>query len=50
MDSYPIRVRSVNVREPFRDRLKTNSWRNRSTLNVVTIKRHAPTLIGFQEC
>ncbi len=50
MDSYPIRVRSVNVRGPFRDRLKTNSWRNRSTLNVVTIKRHAPTLIGFQEC
>src|SRR5919202_1210886 len=26
-----------------------NAWENRAALNVATIKRHAPELIGFQE-
>ncbi|MGH3145574.1 MAG: endonuclease/exonuclease/phosphatase family protein, partial [Rubrobacter sp.] len=41
---------SFNVRGSFRDRLKTNAWRNRSALNVATIERCAPALIGLQEC
>ena len=40
---------SFNVRGSFRDRGTANSWRNRAALNVATIKRHAPDLIGLQE-
>jgi endonuclease/exonuclease/phosphatase family metal-dependent hydrolase len=50
LDGYPIRVMSFNVRGSFRDNLKTNAWRNRAALNVATIKRAAPVLIGLQEC
>jgi endonuclease/exonuclease/phosphatase family metal-dependent hydrolase/flavin-binding protein dodecin len=40
---------SFNVRGSFRDRGTGNSWRNRAALNVATIKRQAPDLIGLQE-
>jgi endonuclease/exonuclease/phosphatase family metal-dependent hydrolase len=45
-----IRIMSFNVRGSFRDRLKAQAWRNRAALNVATIKRCAPDLIGLQEC
>jgi endonuclease/exonuclease/phosphatase family metal-dependent hydrolase len=41
---------SFNVRGSFRDNLKRNAWRNRAALNVATIERAAPVLIGLQEC
>ena len=44
-----IRVMSFNVRGSFRDMRKRNTWRNRATLNVATIERYAPHLIGLQE-
>jgi len=50
LDTCPIRVMSFNVRGSFRDRLKPNAWRNRAALNVATIERCAPDLIGLQEC
>ena len=40
---------SFNVRGYFRDALKKNAWRNRAALNVATIKRYAPDVIGLQE-
>jgi endonuclease/exonuclease/phosphatase family metal-dependent hydrolase len=40
---------SFNVRGSFRDRGKADAWDNRADLNVETIERWAPTLIGFQE-
>jgi endonuclease/exonuclease/phosphatase family metal-dependent hydrolase len=40
---------SFNVRGSFRDRNKKDAWRNRAALNVATIERHAPDLIGLQE-
>ncbi len=49
MDGRRIRVMSFNVRGSFRDRAKTNAWDNRAPLNVETIVRWAPGLIGFQE-
>lgn len=50
MIEHPIRVMSFNVRGSFRDRVKTNAWRNRAALNLATIERCAPDLIGLQEC
>ncbi len=41
---------SFNVRGAFRDRLKPYAWRNRAALNVATIERCAPDVIGLQEC
>ncbi len=41
---------SFNVRGSFRDAGRKNAWPNRAALNVATIKRHAPTLVGLQEC
>ena len=41
---------SFNVRGSFRDVGRKNSWPNRAALNVATIDRHAPTLVGLQEC
>ena len=49
MDKHTIRVMSFNVRGSFRDARKKNAWRNRATLNVATIERYAPDLIGLQE-
>lgn len=40
---------SFNVRGSFRDPGTKNSWRNRAALNVETIERYAPDLIGLQE-
>lgn len=47
--SYRIRVMSFNVRGSFRDARKKNAWRNRAKLNVATIERYAPDVIGLQE-
>ena len=44
-----IRVMSFNVRGSGHERDGVNAWNNRADLNVETIERHAPHLIGFQE-
>ena len=49
MDEYTIRVMSFNIRGSFRDRATSDAWDNRADLNVETIERWAPDLIGFQE-
>jgi endonuclease/exonuclease/phosphatase family metal-dependent hydrolase len=40
---------SFNVRGSFHDAAKKNAWRNRAALNIATIKRCAPDVIGLQE-
>jgi endonuclease/exonuclease/phosphatase family metal-dependent hydrolase len=50
LDEYSIRVMSFNVRGSFRDMRKKEAWRNRAALNVATIERYAPDLLGLQEC
>jgi endonuclease/exonuclease/phosphatase family metal-dependent hydrolase len=40
---------SFNVRGSFRDARKKYAWRNRADLNVATIERYAPDVIGLQE-
>jgi endonuclease/exonuclease/phosphatase family metal-dependent hydrolase len=40
---------SFNVRGSFHDTRKKNAWRNRADLNVATIERYAPDVIGLQE-
>jgi len=49
LDGSLIRVMSFNVRGSFRDARKKNAWRNRAALNVATIERYAPDVIGLQE-
>ena len=49
MNEHPIRVMSFNVRGSFHDKLEKNAWRNRAALNVATIERYAPDVIGLQE-
>jgi endonuclease/exonuclease/phosphatase family metal-dependent hydrolase len=49
MDTCLLRVMTFNVRGAFHKGDGKNAWANRSVLNVETIKRHAPDLIGFQE-
>ena len=44
-----IRIMSFNVRGSFRDARRKNAWRNRAGLNVATIERRAPDVIGLQE-
>ena len=44
-----MRVMSFNVRGSFRDATRKNAWRNRADLNVATIERYAPDVIGLQE-
>ncbi len=44
-----IRVMTFNIRGAFFTQDDVNAWQNRAALNVETIKRHAPDLIGFQE-
>jgi endonuclease/exonuclease/phosphatase family metal-dependent hydrolase len=44
-----IRLMSFNVRGSFRDAARRNAWRNRAGLNVATIERYAPDVIGLQE-
>jgi endonuclease/exonuclease/phosphatase family metal-dependent hydrolase len=41
---------SFNVRGSFRDLGTRHAWPNRAAVNVATIERHAPDLIGLQEC
>lgn len=49
MESGLLRVMSFNIRGFSRKGDGINGWKNRAALNVATIKRHAPDLIGFQE-
>jgi endonuclease/exonuclease/phosphatase family metal-dependent hydrolase len=49
VNEHPIRVMSFNVRGSFHDKLERNAWRNRAALNVATIERYAPDVIGLQE-
>jgi endonuclease/exonuclease/phosphatase family metal-dependent hydrolase len=49
MNEHQIRVMSFNVRGSFHDVGKKNAWRNRADLNVATIERYAPDVIGLQE-
>lgn len=45
-----VRVMSFNVRGASHRRDGVNVWEKRSGMNVETIRRHGPGLIGFQEC
>lgn len=45
----PIRVMSFNIRGALKGRDGVNAWDNRASLNVHTVLRHIPDLIGFQE-
>jgi endonuclease/exonuclease/phosphatase family metal-dependent hydrolase len=44
-----LRIMSFNVRGSFSDLDTPNAWPERAALNVETIRRRAPALIGFQE-
>ncbi len=44
-----IRVMSFNIRGASFAQDGVNAWENRAALNVATIQRYAPDLIGFQE-
>ena len=44
-----MRVMSFNVRGALRDAGEKNAWPNRAALNVATIGRYAPDVIGLQE-
>jgi endonuclease/exonuclease/phosphatase family metal-dependent hydrolase len=44
-----IRVMSFNIRGSSFAQDGVNAWANRAALNVATIQRYAPDLIGFQE-
>ena len=48
MESCPVRVMSFNVRGASHEDGR-NDWEDRAGLNVETIKRYGPALIGFQE-
>lgn len=45
-----VRVMTFNVRGSFRDVGKTNAWDARAAMNVGTIRRCGPALVGLQEC
>ncbi len=49
MEASLLRVMSFNIRGFSRRRDGINRWENRAALNVATIKRYAPDLIGLQE-
>ena len=49
MEAGLLRVMSFNIRGFSRRSDGINSWENRAALNVATIKRYAPDLIGLQE-
>ncbi len=44
-----VRVMSFNIRGSSFVEDGVNAWKNRAGLNVATIRRYAPDLIGFQE-
>lgn len=50
LEAPTLGVMSFNVRGSFRDVGRRNAWPNRAALNVATIERHAPNLVGLQEC
>lgn len=50
MSAPTFRVMSFNVRGSFRDLATRNAWPNRAAANVAVIERHAPDLVGLQEC
>ncbi len=50
MDERSIGVMSFNLRGSFRDRGTRDAWPNRAALNVATIERHTPDVVGLQEC
>lgn len=45
----PLRVMSFNIRGAYHRGDGINAWEQRAALNVATIERYAPGLIGFQE-
>jgi endonuclease/exonuclease/phosphatase family metal-dependent hydrolase len=49
LDEHRLRIMSFNVRGSFHDRGTPNAWPERAALNVETIGRHVPDVIGFQE-
>ena len=49
MEAGLLRVMSFNIRGFSRRGDGINRWENRAALNVATIKRYAPDLVGFQE-
>src|SRR5919107_700273 len=49
LEESAVRVMSFNVRGSFHDVRKKNAWRKRAALNVATIERYAPDVIGLQE-
>ena len=44
-----IRVMTFNINGSLSEEADPNAWQERAALNVKTIKRHAPDLIGLQE-
>lgn len=44
-----LRVMSFNIRGSFHHEDGVNAWDKRCDLNVATIKRHAPDILGIQE-
>lgn len=51
MDSETLRVMSFNVRGSYRDLGRRQAcWPSRAAENVAAIERHAPHLVGLQEC
>ena len=49
MEACSLKVMSFNIRGFSRWGDGINSWENRAALNVATIERYAPDLIGLQE-
>jgi endonuclease/exonuclease/phosphatase family metal-dependent hydrolase len=49
LEESPVRVMSFNVRGSFHDVRRKNAWRKRAELNIATIERYAPDVIGLQE-
>jgi endonuclease/exonuclease/phosphatase family metal-dependent hydrolase len=45
-----VRVMSFNVRGASHARDGVNLWEKRAAMNVETIRRYGPDVIGFQEC
>lgn len=49
MNACWLRVRTFNVRGSFHEGDGINAWNSRASLNVETVKRQAPDVIGFPE-
>jgi|CXWL01.1.fsa_nt_gi endonuclease/exonuclease/phosphatase family metal-dependent hydrolase len=48
-DTGPLRVMTFNIRGFYHPNDGVNQWSNREALNIATIRRAAPHLIGMQE-